>query len=115
MAAAKRKSVARLCLALGLFILAGVFRQMDRIAAPLPSAACFLLTNLIYIGLAMAWGFSLSRRILHRSDRRWLLLGCAMTMLWLFLRAVKYRFRQGDGKATHFPPGGTCCLSRRRC
>ena len=59
MAAAKRKSVARLCLALGLFILAGVFRQMDRIAAPLPSAVCFLLTNLIYIGLAMAWGFSL--------------------------------------------------------
>ena len=101
MAAAKRKSVARLCLALGLFILAGVFRQMDRIAAPLPSAACFLLTNLIYIGLAMAWGFSLSRRILHRSDRRWLLLGCAMTMLWLFLRAVKYRFFSDDAITRH--------------
>ena len=101
MAAAKRKSVARLCLALGLFILAGVFRQMDRIAAPLPSAVCFLLTNLIYIGLAMAWGFSLSRRILHRSDRRWLLLGCAMTMLWLFLRAVKYRFFSDDAITRH--------------
>ena len=101
MAAAKRKSVARLCLALGLFILAGVFRQMDRIAAPLPSAACFLLTSLIYIGLAMAWGFSLSRRILHRSDRRWLLLGCAMTMLWLFLRAVKYRFFSDDAITRH--------------
>ena len=100
-AAAKRKSVARLCLALGLFILAGVFRQMDRITAPLPSAACFLLTNLIYIGLAMAWGFSLSRRILHRSDRRWLLLGCAMTMLWLFLRAVKYRFFSDDAITRH--------------
>ena len=50
----RRKSVAALCLALGLFILAGVFRQMDRAAAPLPSAACFMLTNLIYIGLAMA-------------------------------------------------------------
>ena len=69
MAAAKRKSVARLCLALGLFILAGVFRQMDRIAAPLPSAACFLLTNLIYIGLAMAWGFSLSRQMCIRDSR----------------------------------------------
>ena len=72
------------------------FRQLDRVTAPLPSAACFLLTNLIYIGLAMAWGFSISRRILHRNDRRWLLLGCAMAVLWLFLRAVKYRFFSDD-------------------
>ena len=92
MAAAKRRPAAKLCLALGLFLLAGVFRQIDRLTAPLPSAVCFLLTNLIYIGLAMAWGFSISRRILHRSVRRYLLLGCAMTVLWLFLRAVKYRF-----------------------
>ena len=96
MAAARRKSIAKLCIALGLFILAGVFRQLDRVTAPLPSAACFLLTNLIYIGLAMAWGFSISRRILHRNDRRWLLLGCAMAVLWLFLRAVKYRFFSDD-------------------
>ena len=53
MAAAKRKSIAKLCLALGLFVLAGFFRQADRVGAPLPSAAFFLLTNLIYIGLAM--------------------------------------------------------------
>ena len=92
MAAVRRKSIAKLGAALGLFMLAGVFRQLDRISAPLPSAACFLLTNLIYIGLAMAWGFSISRRILHRNQRRWLLLGCAMAVLWLFLRAVKYRF-----------------------
>ena len=92
MAAEQRSSVAKLCLALGLFALAGFVRQLDRLAAPLPSAACFLLTNLIYIGLAMAWGFSISRRMLHRNDRRWLLLGCAMAVLWLFLRAVKYRF-----------------------
>ena len=101
MAAAKRKSVAKLCLALGLFVLAGFFRQMDRLAAPLPSAACFLLTNLIYIGLAMAWGFSISRRSLHRDDRRWLLLGCAMAVLWLFLRAVKYRFFSDDAITRH--------------
>ena len=101
MAAAKRKSVAKLCLALGLFILAGFFRQMDRLSAPLPSAACFLLTNLIYIGLAMAWGFSISRRTLHRDDRRWLLLGCAMAVLWLFLRAVKYRFFSDDAITRH--------------
>ena len=101
MAAASRKPIAKLCLALGLFILAGVFRQMDRLAAPLPSAVYFLLTNLIYIGLAMAWGFSISRRILHRNDRRWLLLGCAMAVLWLFLRAVKYRFFSDDTITRH--------------
>ena len=101
MAAAKRKSVAKLCIALGLFVLAGFFRQMDRLSAPLPSAACFLLTNLIYIGLAMAWGFSISRRTLHRDDRRWLLLGCAMAVLWLFLRAVKYRFFSDDAITRH--------------
>ena len=101
MAAEQRSSVARLCLALGLFVLAGFFRQMDRLAAPLPSAVCFLLTNLIYIGLAMAWGFSISRRILPRNDRRWLLLGCAMAVLWLFLRAVKYRFFSDDTITRH--------------
>ena len=63
MAATKRKSIAKLCLALGLFVLAGFFRQADRAGAPLPSAAFFLLTNLIYIGLAMGWGFSIFRRI----------------------------------------------------
>ena len=65
MADIKRESIAKLCLALGLFVLAGVFRQLDRMAAPLPSAVCFLLTNLIYIGLAMSWGFSISRRNSH--------------------------------------------------
>ena len=92
MVAAKRKSIVKLCVALELFVLAGFFRRLDRLSAPLPSAVCFLLTNLIYIGLAMAWGFSISHRILHRNVRRWLLLGCAMAVLWLFLRAVKYRF-----------------------
>ena len=101
MAAEQRSSVAKLCLALGLFVLAGFFRQMDRLAAPLPSAVCFLLTNLIYIGLAMAWGFSISRRTLHRDDRRCLLLGCAMAVLWLFLRAVKYRFFSDDAITRH--------------
>ena len=57
MAAAKRKSIAKLCLALGLFVLAGFFRQADRVGAPLPSAAFFLLTNLIYIGLPWAGAF----------------------------------------------------------
>ena len=96
MAGMKRDFGVWLWLALGLFILAGIFRQMDRGMGSLPSAICFLLTNFIYIGMAMAWGFSISRRILHRRERKWLLLGCAMMVLWLFLRAVKYRFFEED-------------------
>ena len=96
----KRKTTAKLCLALGLFILAGVFRQIDYESPPLPAAVCFVLTNLIYIGLAMAWGFSISNRILHRNVRRYLLMGCAMAVLWMFLRAVKYRFFLTDPDIT---------------
>lgn len=96
----KRKTTAKLCLALSLFILAGVFRRIDYEIPPQPAAVCFMLTNLIYIGLAMAWGFSISSRILHRNVRRYLLLGCAMAVLWMFLRAVKYRFFLTDPDIT---------------
>ena len=41
MASIKRKSIAKLCLALGLFVLDGFFRQLGRMAAPLPSAVFF--------------------------------------------------------------------------
>ena len=93
MGAAKRRAIAGGCFAIGLFIFAGVLpRMLERTTGSLLSAACFLLTDLIYIGLAMAWSFSVSHRILHRAVRHYLLLGCAMTVLWLFLRTVKYRF-----------------------
>ena len=100
MNAIRRKTMVKFCLAMGLFILAGVFRQLDQDIPPLAAAACFMLTNLIYIGLAMAWGFSISNRILHRNVRRYLLLGCAMAVLWMFLRAVKYRFFLTDPDIT---------------
>ena len=92
MNAIRRKTMVKFCLAMGLFILAGVFRQLDQDIPPLAAAACFMLTNLIYIGLAMAWGFSISNRILHKNVRQYLLLGCAMAVMWMFLRTVKYRF-----------------------
>lgn len=100
MNAIRRKTMVKFCFALSLFILAGVFRQIDYEIPPLPAAVCFVLTNLIYIGLAMAWGFSISSRILHRNVRRYLLLGCAMAVMWMFLRAVKYRFFLTDPDIT---------------
>lgn len=88
----RRKTITEVCVIGGLFVLAGCLRMADRVLPPLPSAICFLMTNLLYIGMAMAWGFSISHRILQRSVRLNLLLGCGLAMLWLFMRAVKYRF-----------------------
>ena len=88
-------------LAAGLFILAGIFRQVDFILPPLTSAICFLMTNFLYIGLTFAWGISISRRSLHREVRKQLLLGCAMAVLWLILRAFKYRFFEEDMVTRH--------------
>lgn len=101
MPAAKHESLRKLGTAAGLFILAGIFRQVDFILSPLPSAICFLMTNFLYIGLAFAWGVSISRRILHREVRKQLLLGCAMAVLWLLLRAFKYRFFEEDMVTRH--------------
>ena len=101
MNAIRRKTMVKLCLAMSLFILAGVFRQLDQDIPPLAATACFMLTNLIYIALAMAWGFSISNRILHKNVQQYLLLGCTMAVLWLFLRAVKYRFFSDDTITRH--------------
>ena len=102
MQSARRASLRKLCIAAALFVLAGVFRQLDYASSTLQfqpqlfSAAFFLLTNLVYIGLAFAWGLSIFRRILHREVRKSLLLSCAMVLLWLLLRSMKYRFFNGD-------------------
>ena len=75
-------------IAAGLFLLAGVFRLLDSMLPPLPSALCFLLTSFLHIGLTFAWGISFFSRTLHSGVRRRLLLGCGMTVLWLvFLSA----------------------------
>lgn len=97
MPALKHDSMRKLGIVAGWFILAGVFRQLDYGLSPLLSAMCFLATNLIYIALALVWGISIRRRILHRDVRKCLLLSCAMAVLWLLLRAFKYRYFQSDG------------------
>lgn len=97
----RRKTITKVCVIGGLFVLAGCLRMADRVLPPLPSAICFLMTNLLYMGLAMAWGFSISHRVLQRSVRLNLLLGCGLAMLWLFMRAVKYRFF-GSGTAGRY-------------
>lgn len=98
MPCAKRASLRKLVLAAALFFLAGAVRQLESLLRPfpLPSAMCFTATNLIYIGLAFAWGMSLHRRVLHREMRKYLLLSCTMVLMWLALRMMKYKFFNDD-------------------
>lgn len=53
-------------IAAGLFLLAGVFRLLDSMLPPFPSALCFLMTSFLYIGLTFAWGISVFSRTLQR-------------------------------------------------
>ena len=93
MFAEKQASLCRIGAVVGLFVLAGILNRA--------CAACFLLSSLSYVALALAWGFSVSQRVLSRSVRRYLLLGCGMAVLWLLLRAAKYRYFTQDVIARH--------------
>ena len=61
MNAIRRKTMVKFCLAMGLFILAGVFRQFDQDIPPLAAAACFMrmlvgrvLRRILLVPTAMA-------------------------------------------------------------
>lgn len=51
-----------------------------------------LTRTLLYIGLYMGWGISVSRRILQPQLRRYLAGVAALMVFWFMLRAVKYHF-----------------------
>lgn len=101
MLAEKHAPLCRIGAAAGLFVLAGILNRACAALPALPSAACFLLSSLSYVALALSWGFSVSQRVLSRSMRRYLLLGCGMAVLWLLLRAAKYRYFTQDVIARH--------------
>ncbi len=88
----KSQTVCILSVVSGLFVLAGLLHLLESVSMPHLSATCFVLSNLIYVGLALAWGFSIAYRILHSGVRRYLMLCCATALLWLLLRVAKCRF-----------------------
>ena len=79
-------------LAIALFLAAGLLHEIDRMLPPAWSALAFLLNLSIYIGLALGWAISIQRRIMPSRIRRLLIAAALLTVLWLFLRACKYRF-----------------------
>ena len=99
---ATRATLRRYGTAALLFMLAGAFRRIDIAILSdsfqwvLLSAACFVASNLLYVGLTFAWGMAIHRRILHREMRRYLMLCCATVLLWFTLRIMKYRFFENE-------------------
>ena len=79
-------------LAIALFLAAGLLHEIDRVVPPAWSALAFLLNLSIYIALALGWAISIQQRIMLPRIRRLLIATAALAMLWLLLRACKYRF-----------------------
>lgn len=51
-----------------------------------------LTRTLIYVGLYMGWGLSVSQRILHGEARRYMLGVSSLIIFWFFVRSIKYFF-----------------------
>lgn len=49
----------------------------------------------IYMGLVMAWGIAVKRRILNIAVRRYLMVTAALLLFWNFVRSCKYIFLSG--------------------
>ena len=59
------------------------------------SLATSYVRNLIYIGLVLAWGFSIQKRIMQSKARRYLIIVAAIMLLWLIERTCKYMIFDG--------------------
>ena len=83
-------------LAIALFLAAGLLHEIDRMLPPAWSALAFLLNLSIYIGLALGWAISIHQRIMPSRIRRLLIATATLALLWLILRACKYRFFESE-------------------
>ena len=62
------------------------------IGRELPGRALGILRSFLYVGLFMAWGISLRRRVMQPQARRFLTAVAALIVLWLMERTAKYFF-----------------------
>lgn len=60
-----------------------------------PKMLLSLVRSGIYIGLIVAWGISLYRRVLHSAVRRYLLMIAALLLFWFLVRTSKYLLLEG--------------------
>ncbi|MGN0972303.1 MAG: histidine kinase N-terminal 7TM domain-containing protein, partial [Aristaeellaceae bacterium] len=75
-----------------LFLLAGLLHEMDSVLPEAYLPLTFLLTSVIYMGLAMGYAVSIQQRIMQPAMRRLLMAAVCLAAFWIFLRTCKYRF-----------------------
>lgn len=80
-----------------LVLCAMVLRQLAHydIAVDALNLFCSLARAGIYIGLIIAWGVSIRRRMLHSTVRRYLLGIAGLLLFWFLARTCKYLFLEG--------------------
>ena len=62
------------------------------IGRELPGRALSIVRSFLYVGLFMAWGISLRRRVMQPQSRRFLTGVAALMVVWIMERSVKYYF-----------------------
>lgn len=75
--------------------------RYDIVTGPLNMGVSILRSG-IYIGLIIAWGVSIRKRVLHSSVRHYLLAIDGLLLFWMFLRTCKYLFLEGLDPARAF-------------
>ena len=68
-------------------ILARILGKFNVLLVPLA-----LVRTMIYIGLYIGWGLSVSHRILQTQVRRYMIGVSFLTVFWFVVRSVKYFF-----------------------
>ncbi len=70
-----------------------LLRALTRVIdAPLPDRLFTFVRTFLYLALFAAWGASVRQRVLHTPVRRMLIAVSALTILWLAVREIKFRF-----------------------
>ena len=53
-----------------------------------------LIRSMLYIGLYMSWGISVSRRVVQKPVRRCLITVSGLMVFWFVVRTIKYFFTE---------------------
>ena len=76
---------------LALILLDGCLHTLLSGLTPSLSALSFLFSFLLHNGILLLWGVSADRRLLPSASQRQLRLSVILMLLWILLRAVRYR------------------------
>lgn len=85
-----KKNIRTLVIVSGMVLAAYIFRFLGFVSAY--PKECGLMRSLIYIGLYMAWGFSVRSRILQTQVRRYMTAVASLMVFWFLVRTVKFHF-----------------------